>query len=309
MTIRLTVDTVRWEAHINDVADATPGLVPVVKGNGYGFGRAALARRAAALSDTIAVGTVHELAGLDVTSADAPILLVLTPALQPPDTENVILTVGSTQHLDALAGWRGRVVVKLLSPMRRYGGDVSLVDEARSRGLAVDGVALHLPLTGSADEHRAFVESVLPSIDTSLVVWLSHLDPATYNELPSTHRYRLRLGTSLWHGDKSMLHLDADVIDSRVVRSGDRAGYLLATTADSGTMVMIGAGTANGIHPLERGLSPFHFQRHRIALHEPPHMHTSMAFVPTAEPCPGVGDWVDVQQPLITTTIDEFRWN
>lgn len=309
MTIRLTVDTPRWEAHVNDIVGATPGLVPVVKGNGYGFGRAALARRAATLSDTIAIGTVHELSGLDLSDDAAPGVVVLTPTLTPPDTDSVILTVGSIEHLDALAGWRGRVIVKLLSPMRRYGGDVSLAADARARGFDVAGVSLHLPLAGSAKEHGEFVESVLPMLDPSLTVWLSHLEPAAYAGLPTTHRYRLRLGTSLWHGDKSMLHLEADVLDSRVVRSGDPAGYQQARTADNGTMVMIGAGTANGIRLLERGLSPFHFEQRRLTLHEPPHMHTSMAFVPAAEPSPGVGDWVDVQQPLITTTVDEFRWN
>ena len=43
------------------VARATPGLVPVIKGNGYGFGRTILAEAATALgSDTIAVGVAGE---------------------------------------------------------------------------------------------------------------------------------------------------------------------------------------------------------------------------------------------------------
>jgi hypothetical protein len=37
-------------------------------------------------------------------------------------------------------------------------------------------------------------------------------------------------------------------------------------------------------------------------------MHTSMAFVPAGEPCPAVGDRVDVQRPLITTAVDEVVW-
>jgi hypothetical protein len=71
---------------------------------------------------------------------------------------------------------------------------------------------------------------------------------------------------------------------------------------------MIGAGTANGVAALADGRSPFHFARTRMALHEPPHMHTSMAFVPTGDPLPGIGEWVDLQRPLHMTTIDEYRW-
>ena len=64
MTVRLTVDRARWWNHVTDVADTVDGLVPVVKGNGYGFGRQALAAEASKLSPIIAVGTVHELDGL-----------------------------------------------------------------------------------------------------------------------------------------------------------------------------------------------------------------------------------------------------
>ncbi len=39
MALTLTVDRARWQAHVAAVRAAHPGLVPVVKGNGYGFGR------------------------------------------------------------------------------------------------------------------------------------------------------------------------------------------------------------------------------------------------------------------------------
>jgi len=75
-----------------------------------------------------------------------------------------------------------------------------------------------------------------------------------------------------------------------------------------GTLVMIGAGSANGVAPLADGRSPFHFRHQRLDLLEAPHMHTSMVFVPAGEPCPTTGDWVDVQRPLTATTTDELRW-
>ena len=76
--------------------------------------------------------------------------------------------------------------------------------------------------------------------------------------------------------------------------------------------VIIGAGTANGVAMIDEGdrgsLSPFHFAQTRLALHEPPHMHASMAFVPVGNALPSVGDHVDVQRPLHMTTVDEYRW-
>ena len=62
MSLTLHVDGDRWRAHLREVADGTPGLVPVAKGNGYGFTLGRLARRAAWLGvDTLAVGTYAEL--------------------------------------------------------------------------------------------------------------------------------------------------------------------------------------------------------------------------------------------------------
>ena len=42
---RMYVDGDRWRAHLRKIADAHPGLVPVPKGNGYGFGLRRLARQ------------------------------------------------------------------------------------------------------------------------------------------------------------------------------------------------------------------------------------------------------------------------
>lgn len=293
-----------WRAHVAAIANAADGLVPVVKGNGYGFGRLVLAQLAAEFADTIAVGTVHELDGL----ADGPQVVVLTPTLTPPDTSAPILTVAGPAHIAALSTWTGRVVVKLASSMQRYGGGIELVDEARAAGLDVVGVAIHPPLAGTADDHRREIVGHLAAVDPALPVWISHLDPATASSLPTTHTYRLRLGTALWHGDKSFLHLDADVLDVRTVDAGSRAGYRLTAVPAAGHLVMIGAGTANGVAPLPDGRSRFHFRRRRLALHEPPHMHTSMAFVPVGDPVPQIGDRIDLQRPLTTTTVDEFVW-
>jgi alanine racemase len=275
-----------------------------VKGNGYGFGRQRLAEIAAEFADTIAVGTVYELDGLP----DGPTPVVLTPTLDAPDDGRAILTVGSLEHIAALSSWSGRVVVKLASSMRRFGGAIGLVDKARAAGLGIEGVSIHPPLAGTASQHRDEIERWLDMIEPSIEVWVSHLSPPDFALLPKSHRYRLRLGTELWHGDKSALRLEASVLHTTTIAAGERAGYRLGIAERDGTLVIIGAGTANGVHPLSDGRSPFHHERRRLELIEPPHMHTSMAFVPAGEPFPATGTWVDLQRPLTTTLVDETRW-
>lgn len=304
VTIRLAVRTTLWRSHVAGVVNAVDGLVPVIKGNGYGFGRVALARLAAEFTDTVAVGTVHELADLP----DGLHAVVLTPTLVAPPSTAPILTVGNSAHVDALRGWSGRVIVKMASSMQRYGRGPELFDEAQRAGLDVVGASIHPPLAGSADDHRREIIRLLDRIDPLTPVWVSHLDPTAYAALPTTHSFRLRLGTWLWHGDKSFLHLDADVLDVRPIAQGQPAGYRQLPASAAGHLVMIGAGTANGVAPLADGRSPFHFQRRRLELLEAPHMHTSMAFVTEGDPMPDVGDRVDLQRPLTTTLVDEYVW-
>lgn len=316
MTLRLSVDRTAWDAHVDAVATAVgPRLVPVVKGNGYGLTRRWLAGRAAALSSRVAVGTVWEAA--DVPAGCEP--LVLTPALHLPDDlrSDAVFTVGADAHVDVLRrhGFAGRVVVKLRSSMGRYGagrGQVSsLADAAGRAGLEVGGFALHLPIAGTDDDRLAEIEQWLDHLPAGAPLAVSHLEPRAFDALVRRHPERpwsLRLGTWLWHGDKSALHLEADVVDRRAIASGATAGYRLGTADSGGDLLLIGAGTAHGVTPLPDGRSPFHFARRRLPLHEAPHMHTSMVVVGDGEPVPEVGDWVDVQRPLTAIVADVVDW-
>ena len=312
MTLRLTVATDEWRDHVRRTARRFPGLVPVVKGNGYGFGRATLGAIAAELTDTIAVGTVHELD--HVPAGVTPV--VLTPSLAPPATVNPVLTVGSVAHARALDGWPGRVLVKLASSMRRYGATTdtlgALTTAARSAGLDVVGFSVHPPLAGTDDEHLDDVNHWVEHLDPADELWVSHLAPGAYADLREAwpnRRFRVRVGTALWHGQgRPALHLGADVLEVRRVHGGTHAGYRQGTLPGDGALVMVGAGSAHGVSALDDGRSPFHFARTRLALLEPPHMHTSMVFVPAGDATPRVGDVVDVQRPLITTSVDEVRW-
>jgi alanine racemase len=311
VTLRLTVDTAAWREQIDRVARRSPGLVPVVKGNGYGFGRPALAEIAAELSDTVAVGTIHELADLPGRLT----AVVLTPALRPPLDTRPILTVGSIAHVKALDGWPGRVLVKLASSMQRYGttrDDLGVLTRAaRSGGLDIVGFSVHPPLAGPDDAHVADIADWLTVLEPRDEVWVSHVSPAGYRSLRETwtdRRFRIRQGTALWHGDKRSLHLQADVLEVRPARAGTIAGYHQVAMPVDGRLVMVGAGTAHGVHPLADGRSPFHFDHRRLPLLEPPHMHTSMVVAAAGAPGPDVGDQVDVQRPLISTYVDEVRW-
>ena len=307
MTVSLTVDRERWSAHVQRTIDrirtvATP--IPVVKGNGYGFGRQDLAIIAAAHSETLCVGTVHELVGLP----DSVTPIVLTPSLRGP-VPQAVLTIGNESHLEALAGSRQRVIVKLESSMHRYGRQSALLKKALDSDLEVLGAAIHLPLAQGDDERVAEVTMLISDLPTSISVWLSHIDPSLVARLPDSHSYLLRVGTELWHGDRGALHLSTDVLDVREVAAGQLAGYRQSEVPTNGHLVMVGAGTAHGVQPLADGRSPFHFNRKRLQMFELPHMHTTMLLLPGSVAPPHVGDRVDLQRPLTQTFVDEVIWN
>jgi alanine racemase len=310
MTLRLTVRRPAWRSHIARYAGEVDGLVPVVKGNGYGFGRDALFPIAAELGEHVCVGSAHEAVG--VPEPLTPV--VLTPTLRPPADTRAVLTIGAPAHVEALHGWTGRVLVKLRSSMHRHGVEPAhrraLAESARAAGLDHVGYSLHLPLEGNDTDRAAEVRAWLTQLEPC-ELWLSHLQPATFTALQhefGRHTLRLRAGTALWHGDKSALQLRADVIDTHEVRAGDTAGYRLTPIPADGTLVVVGAGSAHGVVALDDGRSPFHFERQRLALLEPPHMHVSLCVVPGGSATPTIGDWVDVQRPLIMTAVDEVVW-
>ena len=83
MSLTLTVDGERWRAHLRSVAERQPGMVPVAKGNGYGFGLGRLARKAQWLRDPATASTCWRSAPT-TSSPRSPTrfagdLLVLTP--------------------------------------------------------------------------------------------------------------------------------------------------------------------------------------------------------------------------------------
>src|SRR4029450_255550 len=214
--LTLHVDAAPWRAHMKSTAAEYPALVPVAKGNGYGFGNARLATEAAQLgADTIAVGTLTEVA--DMTRVgDFSSILVLTPWYpgEPSDIATPPAVVRTVASLEGLEGLRGaRVVLECLTSLRRHGiaytdlGEIArLVDRVR-----IEGWAMHLPIdrfpgTDPVREVAQWVAPLQPGALPLATVYVSPLPAAEIARLSSRFpevTFRARVGTQLWLGDPS----------------------------------------------------------------------------------------------------------
>lgn len=269
MSLTLTVDGPRWRAHLERVADTHPGIVPVAKGNGYGFTLGRLARKTQWLRDrghdltALAVGTYHEIP--EVTSRWHGDVLVLTPwrpfvePVGPSLTRRVIHTVSRLADLEQLlaAAPGSRVVLERSTSMLRHGMSGRELWEAgevlrRHPDARLEGVALHLPLAQGnhlGEVTRLLTDAVAADcgIDT---VWVSHL---TDEELAALRRQyadftvRPRIGTQLWLGDRDALRVTATVLDVHPVDRGDSFGYRGRTAPKAGHLLVVSGGTAHGI--------------------------------------------------------------
>src|ERR1700722_7524748 len=152
MPLTLYVDHEAWHQHLRAKVAEDPGLVPVAKGNGYGFTVPLLARTAAGLGvERIAVGSAQDATAVlpvfpgEILILDSP--AGACPPLAPPGARRrVLYTTASVPAVSALAG--RRLVVECRSSLRRQGIAVSELAEVRAltgpRG--VDGFSLHLPI-------------------------------------------------------------------------------------------------------------------------------------------------------------------
>jgi alanine racemase len=344
MSLTLTVDGERWRRHLRRVADQTPGLTPVAKGNGYGFGIGRLARKAQWLgADTLAVGTYEELP--EVSRRFDGDLMVLTPwrpfGSQLPDglsPARVVHTVSRLVDLLALLEHDpdARIVLERMTSMRRHG---MTAEELRSaahlldrRPAKVEGVAFHLPLADGA--HLTEVAGLLNDVVASGLprrrLWVSHLTPRELASLRTSYadfEVRPRIGTDLWLGDRGALRVTATVLDVHEVERGDAFGYRGRTVPKAGHIVVVSGGTAHGIGleaptgdhsiraragALARGgldaagfvRSPYSVDGKQRLFAEPPHMQASLLFLPHGPRVPAVGDDVDVRVRFTTTTFD-----
>jgi hypothetical protein len=271
VSLTLIVEGERWRSHLRAVAEATPGLVPVAKGNGYGFTLGRLARKTQWLhdqglgGDTLAVGTYDELP--HVAQRFAGDLLVLTPwrpfgsavevdpALQP----RLIHTVSRTEDVTDLLGRRpdARFVLEHVTSMLRHGLSArelwAAADLVREHPRArLEGIALHLPLAHGShltEVHRLVNDVVAAGLPTT-TIWVSHLTTHELGELRAAYpdfTIRPRVGTGLWLGDRDALRVTSTVLDVHPVERGDLFGYRGRTAPKSGHILVVSGGTAHGI--------------------------------------------------------------
>jgi alanine racemase len=358
MSVVLHVDGERWRAHLRAVAEARPGLVPVVKGNGYGFGNGRLARRTQWLADqglggdVVAVGTYAETD--DVASRFDGDVLVLSP-WRPWDEDGaaatadprVVHTVGRLVDLAELldSPGRPRVVLERLTSMKRHGLTARGLREAmaevaaRPGGVRVEGVSIHLPL--ERGENLAEAEQLMTDVvaagfgedERTATVWISHLSSGDLAALAAQYpdfRFRQRIGTELWLGDRAALRVTARVLDVHPVERGEMFGYRGRTLPRTGTLVVVSGGTSHGIGleaptgegsvraratSLARGgldalglaKSPYTVAGKARYFAEPPHMQASMLFLPSGADVPAVGDEVDLRVRFTTTSFDRVE--
>jgi hypothetical protein len=340
VTFSLYVDAQRWRSHTERVSDAVDGLVPVAKGNGYGFGLTLLADQCARLDvDTVAVGTSLEVESVhDVFRGD---VLVLTPwhpltDPPPPDDDRLLLTLSDGQALRALRGSRNRVVVELLTSMNRFGLSPDELAAARELlpQLALEGFALHLPLDegpiSRVDEVGRWLAHVQRLGIEAPVLWVSHLDDAERGQVlrraPGV-TLRPRVGTRLWLGDRPSYQARGVVLAVHPMQRGETFGYRQRKAPSEGNLLVVSGGTSHGValtapRPMSgvvprakavawggleaagRVLSPFHVAGKRRWFGEPPHMQVSMLWLPGDVPAPLVGDELDVDVRMTTALFD-----
>jgi hypothetical protein len=121
----------------------------------------------------------------------------------------------------------------------------------------------------------------------------------------------------------------ATVLDVHPIRRGERAGYRQRVCPADGWIVVVAGGTSHGIGmeaptsattlrqraiaiatgSLEAAglaLSPYTINGKKRWFLEPPHMLSSLIFLPRKEKPPSIGDEVPVELRLTTGTVDDI---
>jgi len=287
VTFTLNVDAVSWRDNLNRaigdrrVAVGWPeggDVIAVVKGNGYGFTPEVLAREAARAGATsVAIGTIFEVAR--VLADFAGDVFVLEPfdprdegtraawsaVAASPDAGRVIRTIASLDGASAVAHTDGRIVVEMLTSVRRFGLTVSEFPSllrTLEGGPQIEGLAVHLPMTTPSDGdavsevvqaaalwHTALVDAGRDLDDSALRILVSHV------EIPELRALRAalpdisihpRVGTALWLGAPESLRVTGTVL--AVHDPTERGvGYRQRRGPRGARLVVISGGTSHGV--------------------------------------------------------------
>ena len=184
MTFSLTVDAIKFRQHLSAMAAKFQAtgvqLVPVVKGNGYGFTREVLAKEASNLGlNRIAIGTVWELS--EALAKFSGEIVVLEPfnsadtsavaqwsAILKNNSARVILTLSNLDFAAAQTAGASLIYLEGLTSLNRFGitkSEFSSIAKSQLGTLTVVGMTLHLPIadskkiTGATAEVSSAVDS------------------------------------------------------------------------------------------------------------------------------------------------------
>ena len=347
MTFTLHVDAPRWRKHLNSVVDdyakAGSKVAPVIKGNGYGFGRSVLCDEVSRLSlNSVSVGTVFEAEeALAKFSGDVVVMEPFTE-LNPRavaewekllrNHSSRLIAIIATNEIAALShAGVTRAYVEGLSSMRRFGLTLQSMDDvlsSTSHSISIEGLWLHLPIAEPAADHVAFYTAT-PNENNHKVSgharealgWISwYRDLAVKHSLPMhvsvSHfgakdaqlvhvsnpdvELTVRVGTSLWLGDRKALRVTGTVLAVHDAGLGHEAvGYTQTDSHGHKKVIVVSGGTSHGValaapanvtNIRKRGIaiaegvleamgkvkSPFARGGNKLVFAEPPHMHASM---------------------------------
>lgn len=330
--LTLHVDAERWRHHImHFVARYHGNLVPVIKGNGYGFGLPTLAREAANFSAAVvACYNVDEAAVIRSQFAGDVLLLSPTERLDEDWIIHTIAPISETFENNAPK----RFLLEMLSPVYRHGFAVSEIAPALAdfgkTGKCL-GIAIHLPINQKSSMVK-WIDEQLKKLDTEKIssdlydntIWVSHLtaeDLTTLKNLWPTIRWKNRIGTDLWLGARTSLTATATVIDRHRLTAGARIGYRQLAPG-KGWLLIVAGGTGQGIglefpngglkNLIKSGLrlfgwnpSPYSWNGKALAFAEAPHMHNSLLYI-GADKAPEVGEEIGLTVRFTTTSFDEI---
>jgi alanine racemase len=210
MTFSLNVDAVKFRNHLNAVAaecrSAGARLVPVVKGNGYGFTREILVAEANTLGlGRIAIGTVWELAEalakfpgeivvLEPFNVADELALAQWKLLLKNNAARVIVTLSNLNFSQAAEAGAARIYLEGGTSLHRFGiskSDFSKINQSQLSNLSIVGLSLHLPIVDSQKPTGAIAE-VSTAVDSNklsgkvLEIWnwiISYQEVATALDL------------------------------------------------------------------------------------------------------------------------------
>ena len=337
MSLILHVDGAKWRAHLATVlAESDAQIVPVIKGNGYGFGKKVLAKEAKDLNlPVVAVATVAEAQEIETVYPGE--ILLLSPSASS-DSEKVIHTI--SPHSSVFSGkLPKKFVIELLSPIHRHGfalSDLGNALEKYSKGGKCEGIAIHLPIdqkSSAADWIDKSLQSITErGIETSEFnnsVWVSHISKNDLAKLKLKWPqivWKIRIGTKLWLGDRTSLKAKAQVLDLHAIEKPTSVGYRQYRIG-RGWLVIASGGTSHGVgleittpkrdflsqvKALTKSLlnlfgwnpSPFSWNGKKLEFAEAPHMHLSLLTF-KGKNAPKVGSELDVDVRFTTTAFDQ----